>query len=95
MLDQFYTWESLGTFTGATAAVLLIVQYLKLPLDKIAHIPTRIVVLEISIAIQGAVAAMSGAGWDWHNVPLIILNAFLVALAAMGAYESTFARVEG
>ena len=37
-----FTWEYLATIAGATAATLLIVQQLKLPLDKLWKIPTRI-----------------------------------------------------
>jgi len=35
-----YTWEYLATLAGATAATLLIVQFLKVPLDKVWKIPS-------------------------------------------------------
>ena len=38
-----FSWEQLATIAGATLATLLIVQLLKLPLDKVWKIPTRIV----------------------------------------------------
>ena len=46
-----FTWEYLATIAGATVATLLIVQLLKLPLDKVWKIPTRIVVYVISLII--------------------------------------------
>ena len=48
---QPVTWEQLATIGGAALATLLIVQLLKLPLDKIWKIPTRIVVFFISLVV--------------------------------------------
>ena len=84
-----FTWEYLATLIGATAAVLVIVQGLKLPLDKVWKIPTRIVVYFISLIILET-ATYFTAGLDLSSALLNVLNAFIVALAAMGAYELTF-----
>lgn len=88
-----YTWESLATIGGATSATLLIVQYVKVPLDRWFHIPTRLVVLLIALVLMTAAKAYT-TGLSWQDVPLIVINAFLVSLAAMGAYEVSFANVE-
>jgi len=88
-----YTWESLATIGGATSATLLIVQYVKVPLDRWFHIPTRLVVLLIALVLMTAAKAYT-TGLIWQDVPLIVINAFLVSLAAMGAYEVSFANVE-
>lgn len=89
--DKPYTWDGLATMAGATAAVLLIVQYTKTWLDKLTHIPTRAVVLVLSITIYvGANAALGGI--TWLDLPPLVLSGVMVAASAMGAYEVTFAR---
>ena len=94
-MTDFYTWATLGTSAAQIAAVLLIVQYFKIPLDKIGHIPTRVLVLVIALVLQVCVALFGGAGLTAADAPLVVLNAFIVALAAMGAYEVTFKKVDG
>ncbi|MEA4897020.1 hypothetical protein ACH6CV_02625 [Bacillota bacterium Meth-B3] len=92
--QEMFDWGSLLTTTGATAAVLLIVQYLKVPLDRVWKIPTRAFVLALSLGIMLAAKVFS-TGLAWQDAPLLALNAFVVALAAMGAYENTFKKREG
>lgn len=91
--QELFDWGTLLTTTGATAAVLLIVQYLKVPLDSVWKIPTRVFVLALSFAVM-LTAKWLSTGLAWQDVPLLALNAFVVALAAMGAYENTFGRQE-
>lgn len=86
-----YTWEMLGTIAGATAATLLIVQYLKSMIDQIVHVPTRLLALVVALMLLLGAHAFT-TGITWSDVPLILVNAFVVALAAMGAYENTFGR---
>lgn len=79
------TWANLGTLAGAMAAVLVIVQYVK-PL--IPKLDTRVLALIVSVVILEAATAISGG--TVQDYGLAILNAILVASAAMGAYEVTF-----
>ena len=88
MENTLYTWESLGTMTGATAATVIIVQYLKGPLYKLCRVPTRLLTLVIAFVILLGAQAY-GTGLTWQAVPLVMINAFLVALAAMGGYDAT------
>jgi peptidoglycan/LPS O-acetylase OafA/YrhL len=88
-----FTWEHLATIAGATMATLLIVQLLKLPLDKVWKIPTRIIAYVIALVIM-IVATAFTVGLTWSNAGLAAINAVIVALAAMGAYEMTFAKLE-
>jgi hypothetical protein len=90
---QPYTWDYLATVGGATAATLLIVQYLKVPLDRWRHIPTRFLVLAIAFLILTTARAFT-TGLTLRDLPLLVVNAFLVSLSAMGAYEISFARVD-
>ncbi len=87
-----YTWELLATTTGATAATLLIVQVLKLPLDRVWKVPTRAVVVVIAFSLMLA-AQGATKGLTWPDVPLVLVNACMVALAAMGTYEVSFAKM--
>jgi hypothetical protein len=88
-----FTWEQLATIAGATVAVLLIVQLLKLPIDKVWKIPTRIVAYVIALTVM-LVATYFTVGLTWSEAGLAAVNAVIVALAAMGAYEVTFRKLE-
>lgn len=88
---EAYTWESLATVAGATAATLLIVQYLKMPLDRVWKIPTRALVYVVALLILLGATAFT-RGLTAADAPLLAVNAFVVALAAYGSYELTFGR---
>ena len=87
------SWDQLATISGAALATLLIVQLLKLPLDKVWKIPTRIVVFLISFVIL-LLATHFTKGLTSDTALLTVINAVIVALTAMGAYELTFAKIE-
>jgi len=80
---------------GATAATLLIVEYLKIPLDNYRGIPTRFVVLFVAFVILLGADIVSGLIGSFTDVLLVALNAFVVGLAATGAYQHTFGRKDG
>lgn len=87
------SWEQLATIGGAAMATMLIVQLLKLPLDKVWKIPTRIIVFVIAFIIL-ILATYFTKGLDWSTALLTVINAVIVALTAMGGYELTFAKLE-
>lgn len=88
-----FTWQYLATILGATAATLVFVQILKLPIDKIWKIPTKIVVYFIALIILET-ATYFTAGLDASSAILAVFNAGLVTLAAWGAYEVTFRKLD-
>lgn len=88
-----FSWEYLATIAGATLATMLIVQLLKLPLDKVWRIPTRIIAYIIALAIM-LLSTHFTIGLTWSNTGLAAVNAVIVALAAMGGYEITFRKME-
>ena len=92
-MSEYLTWEFLGTFAGAVAAVTLIVQFLKLPIDKWRKIPTRYIVFIISLLVLFAVDIFT-TKITADVAVLTVLNGFIVTLTAMGAYEVTFAKLE-
>lgn len=93
IVNDYLTWEFLGTMAGAVAATTLITQFLKLPVDRLWKIPTRFVVYVIALSLLFAVEFFTG-GVSAERVILIILNAVVVASASMGAYEITFKKLE-
>ncbi len=91
-MELNYTWETLGTTAGCSAAVLLVTQYIKDYMPK--WLPTRLLVLILSVLFLTG-AWMFGAGTHRAaDVPLLLINAFVVALAAMGAYETALKKQE-
>ena len=88
-----FTWAQLITIGGATVAVLLIVQVLKLPIDKVWKIPTRIVVYVFSLIIL-LLATHFTTGLTVSDGFLAAFNALIVTLAAMGSYELTFRKYD-
>ena len=87
------SWEQLATIGGAAMATMLIVQLLKLPLDKVWKIPTRIIVFVIAFVVL-ILATYFTQGLSWNTALLTVINAVIVALTAMGGYEITFAKLE-
>ncbi len=85
-MELNYTWETLGTTAGCSAAVLLVTQYVKDYMP--AWLPTRLLVLLLSALFLSGAWLFSDGAHSPGDVPLILVNSFVVALAAMGAYET-------
>ncbi len=92
-LNDFMSWDFLGTMAGAVAATTLIVQFLKIPLDKVWKIHTRYVVYFIAFLLLFFVELFTGR-ITFERTVLLMLNAIIVTMAAMGTYEVTFKQVE-
>jgi len=88
-MNELMTWTTLGTLAGATAAVLLITQYVKPFLQKI---DTRIIALILSVIILVAVTIIAKGKPEDYGIA--ILNSFIVASASMGAYEVSFKKTD-
>lgn len=85
--ETFFDWAQLGTYAGATVAVMLFVEFTK-ELPFINKIPTRIwayvmavIVLILSTVFTGQI--------DTPTVFLCLFNAVIVAMAAVGGYDIT------
>lgn len=86
-----YDWTALASVAGATAFTLLVVQFIKAPLDKLWRIPTRVVVYLIAFATL-LIAQVFTVGFTIDGLALTAVNAVIAGSAAMGAYEMTFAK---
>ena len=87
------TWEYLVTIAGVSLMTLLIVQFIKAPLDKLWKVPTAFVAYMIALAILVAAHTMT-SGMNVNTFLLCLLNAFIAATSAMGMYEKTFRKIE-
>ena len=92
--DAFFDWSYLATYSGAVAAVVFIVQFLKLPIDKLGHVPTRVLVYVVSLAVLLLAQMFTGNAFTPEVIALAVLNAVIVAFAAMGVYERAIALPE-
>lgn len=88
-----FTWAYLSTIAGAAAFTLLVVQFIKAPLDKVWKLPTRFVAYVIALTVM-LVATAFTSGLNIDNVLLSVCNALLAALSAYGMYELTFAKAD-
>lgn len=86
-----FTWTYLATITGTATLTLLIVQFIKAPLDKMWKIPTRVLAYVIALAVMLVSTAFT-VGLTIDSALLTAANAFLAAMAAYGEYEVTFGK---
>ena len=94
MADNFLSWPTLATFSGAVAAVVFLVQFLKVPLDNLKKVPTRIIVYIVSFAVLLVAKIFTEPQFSVETVALCLVNAILVALSAMSLYEQAIADPE-
>ena len=85
-MNEFFTWTTLATYAGATAAVGLITQLFK-GLAFIDKIPTRITSYAIALVVLRAATFFTG-GLTLEAGALCVINAVVVSLAANGAYDA-------
>ena len=85
-MNEFFTWTTLATYAGATAAVGLITQLFK-GLGFIDKIPTRITSYAIALVVLVAASFFTG-GLTLEAGALCVINAVVVSLAANGAYDA-------
>ena len=86
-MNEFFTWQSLGTMAGSTAAVVMVTQFVKwLSGDKIKGVQVR--ALSFIIAFGSLMGAAFFTGTLDVSIAIItVLNAVIVTLAANGLYD--------
>lgn len=92
-LPEPMTWAYLGTIAGCAAFAVLIAQLTKMPLDKVWHIPTQLLVYAICLVTMLTANAMT-AGLTVDTALLAVCNAAIAALTAYGMYELSFAKAD-
>ena len=92
---DFFTWATIGTFAGAVAMTVFIVQAVKMPLDKVlGHVPTRLIVYLIALALLLMSQGFINGGLNVETIALSVVNGFLVMLAAMSTYTMLIEQTE-
>lgn len=86
MYDNFMTTETLATFVGLVAAVSIIVQFTKsLIKNKLSDVYVRLYTFIIALGLSFVYARV---GINAEGVILTIINAIIISVASMGAYEA-------
>ena len=85
-MNEFVTWQTLGTYAGAVMMVTIITQFLKQ--TPLKNINTQLLAYIISVAILIGAEAFNGSSLTVQGVVLCLLNAVIVALAANGTYDA-------
>ncbi len=83
----FLNWETLATFSGAVGLTVVIVQMLKLPLDKVWKIPTRYLVYLICFTIMLVAQFFISHTLTFETVAMTAINAFVGTLTSMSFYD--------
>lgn len=87
-MDQFFTWQTLATLSGAAIATGLFTQFF-----KAIKIPTQWLSYIIAVIILLAANLFTGVS-DIAVLAIIPLNAVIVSTSANGAYAAIL-RVKG
>ena len=87
MTEQFLTWGDLATYGGAVMAVLIITEFTK-DLPGIRRIPTRLWAYMIALVLLVTATVFTGDRVRAEDILLSIINAVLVAMAAVGSFHA-------
>ena len=90
-MDEFFSWEMLGSFAGCAAATAIVTQFLKnlfvkLPTQWLSYI-IAVVILYLATLFSGNMTAAAAA--------IAPLNAILVSLASNGVYSAVVRAKDG
>ncbi len=85
-MNDWLTWEIIGTFAGTCLVVNIITQVFKYVIPNASTTAIRLFALIMSEALTVLVAViMKGAGWE--NIVLAVLNGLLVFASTQGIYH--------
>lgn len=89
-MDQFFTWGTLATLAGASAAVGLMTEFFK----KAIPLPTQWLSYIFSVIVLSAATLFAGSysAPAWAIIPL---NAVIVSIASNGAYTAILRAKDG
>lgn len=93
-MDNFITLDYLSTFVGMVAVVVLITQFTKDLIDKVAKwLPTKYLVFIYALIVIIGYQFMSNT-FDGSKLLLTIINAIIITMTAQGGYEWVFKPME-
>lgn len=83
-MDTYFTWSSISTLAGCTAATALVTQFLKSVFDKF---PTQILSYIVALVLMfGATVIISG--YDLQAILIAPVNAIIVSFASNGSFDA-------
>lgn len=85
-MNEFVTWQTLGTYAGAVMMVTIITQFLKQ--TPLAKLNAQLLAYIVAVAILIGAEAFNGSAVTVQGVILCLLNSVIVALAANGTYDA-------
>lgn len=83
-MNEFLTWDMLGTFAGCLGATVVITEFIKKLFPKIHP---QIVSFVIALVILVSVKLVAGT-FAWSDILLQVMNAVVVSLAANGGFDA-------
>ena len=90
-LTELISMDYVGTFAGLTAVVCAMVQFTKSTLKKVFAKRTKYIIRLyswiVAFAVQMFVITVQQGGFTAQDAGLAFINAFLIALAAVGGYH--------
>ena len=91
-MNEFFTWNALATYAGATMATALIPQLFK-GVGALKRVPTRLFSFGVAYVVLTLAHIFTG-GFTWSCLALCAINAVVVSLASNGAFEAVHAKGE-
>lgn len=85
-MNEFVTWQSLGSYAGAVMMVTLITQFLK-QLPLVGRLHPQLTAYAAALLLMLA-AEWFGGSFSLSSALLTAVNAVMVALAAGGTYDA-------
>ena len=83
-MNEFVSWETLGTFAGCAALVGILTQFTK---GLFSKLPTQWLSYIYAVVVM-ALAAIFTTGFSWPTLALIPFNAVIVAMSSNGAFTA-------
>lgn len=91
-MNEFFTWEMLGTYAGCTAAVGIVTQLIK-GVPGIVKIPTQLVSYAVAVVVMLCATGFT-SGLTPDGIMLTVFNAAVVSLASNGAHAAAVKMTE-
>lgn len=93
-MSEFWSWQTLATYAGATAATMLVTQFVKGLADKFFNVPTNLIAYGVALVVLILAQQFTGT-LDASTAALSAFNAILVATAASGSYDAASRMKDG
>jgi hypothetical protein len=89
-MNDFFTWSTVGTLTGAVAAVVVVTTTAR----KLTNLDTLWIPFAVSVLISGGLSFAADELWSVSGIALALLNACLLFCTALGLNDTTIQEVK-